>query len=697
VADARAQYAIDIAARLMGGDATIAQLDTLTTSLMGGGKEADFFSAALGTIESEMKSAQLATESANAALKIGTEQYSALETAAVQAAKAAERAALKNGGLIPPELFAEQERAKAAVDAHAVALKGLEGAAKHAKLEEDRLAGVQRNLVKVQAHVAKSLASTAEQSGKLKEAIGAVGGPLGGLAQRAFGPVDSFNKLSQAFGASQAAGILMGLGVVAVAAAVVALTVATAAGVVAVSAWGVKLADTARNAALSNEAFQAAHPALDGYSAAADRAASASGLAGEALRGLAVKLEAARVSADDMPAALEAAAISERALGSGGADRFVESIRAGTKSVSELAAVAKASFGGIVAKQLLSLDAQIARFKVNIGQTFGGIKIDPLLEGVRTLGRLFDADTASGRALKSLFDGFVQPLVDGFTEAIPAIEAFFLGIEIGLLKLGIFLKPTTKAIKEALGFSDSSTESTLAALATAGQVAAVVVAGLVASVGVLAAVVVPAAALALVGLASVVVSLGAGIAAIGAVVAGAGYALTKFFEKLWSDTLGAVQVGKDLALGLANGIADGAGAIVNALTSAVSGAITAAKKLLGIASPSKVFAEIGGNTVLGYAAGIDAAAPLAHEAVADALAPPQKRSLASLDMSAERAGSGAPVQSTSTTTDNSRSVNLGSSVFNFYGVKDAEDSESRLRDVVFQIFSGELAQSGWGA
>lgn len=716
MADARAQYAIDIAAKLMGGDATIDQLDTLTASLMGGGKEADFFTEALASVDASMRAASAATATANSALASGVSHYEELEAAALQSAKAAERAALKNGGLIPPELFAEQEKAKSALDSHALALNGLESAAKLAKDEESRLSGVQRNLVKIQGHVAKSLAGTAEQSGKLKEAIGAVGGPLGGLAQKAFGPIDSFNKLSQTFGAARATSILLGLGIAAAVAAIVALSVAAAAGVVSLTSWGVSLSDTARSAALSDEAFQAAHPAMTGYAEAAERAASASGLAGDALRGLVTKLEAAKVSASDMPAALEAAAIAERALGNGGADKFIEGLKTGTKSVAALAAATKASLGGVVAKQLLSLDAQAARFKTNIGRTFGGLKIDPLLEGFQTLGKLFDADTASGSALKALFDGFVQPLIDGLTNAIPAIESFFLGLEIGFLRLAIFLKPATKALKEALGFDASSTESTLAAVATAGEYCAYAVGGLVAALTIIAAVVVPIVVVAL-GL------LGAAITAAAAVVTGLFYlgykiaeGLTEAFQSvaeqgtlLW-DQIGAafskgldgllsfvgdaLDAGKNIALGLAQGIADGATAIVTALTGAVSGAIDSAKKLLGIASPSKVFAEIGDNTIVGYSEGVDAAAPMARASVAEALEPPPARSLRSLDLSAPQSIQSDSGVSSSSSTDNSKAINLGSAVFNFYGVEGASDAEPRMREVLFQILSGELTQAG---
>jgi hypothetical protein len=754
VADNRAQYAIDIAARLTGGSATFDQLDTLTSSLMTGGKEADFFAAALSSVDASLKSAAAATLTANAALEAGVAAYKDLESAALQAAKAAERAALKNGGLVPAELFAESEKAKTALDAHAQALKGLESAAKSAKDEEARLGSVQRNLVKVQGHVGKSLAASAEQSGKLKEAIGSIGGPLGSLGQKILGPIDSFNKLSQTFGSAQAKSILLRLGLLAVVAGSVLLAAAAAAGVVAMASWGVSLADTARNAGLANEAFLAANPTITGYSEAAERAAAASGLTSEALRGLAAKLTAAKVSAANLPDALEAAAIAERALGSAGSDKFVESIKAGTKSVEDLAKATKASLGGIVAKQLLSLDSQATRFKASVGRTFGGLRIDPLLEGFQTLGRLFDADTASGKALKTLFEGFFQPLVDGFANAVPAIESFFLGIEIGLLKLQIFLKPVSRWLKEAFGFEDRSTENTLAAVAKAGEYMSYVFAGLIPIIAALAVVttvwllalatpfiIIAAKAALVVGAVALVGAALYGLYQIskdifGQLVRGVEWVASSFGQAFgaltslftgWGSKL--FEVGAQVARGFADGITAGASAIVAALTGAVRGAIDSAKRLLGIASPSKVFMEIGDHTVAGYSEGVDAAAPMAQASVAEALEPPNLKaldrqiealqlpelrlqtpdapeleasaSLRKIDLSAGKSSRAAPAENTasssSSSTDNSRSISLSNVTFQFQGVQGAEDAEQSIRTTLFKILNGELSQAGGAA
>lgn len=67
----------------------------------------------------------------------------------------------------------------------------------------------------------------------------------------------------------------------------------------------------------------------------------------------------------------------------------------------------------------------------------------------------------------------------------------------------------------------------------------------------------------------------------------------------------ATKVGTSIANGIAKGISDAKQAVINALIGVCNSAIEAAKKLLGIASPSKVFADqVGYQMSAGMAAGI---------------------------------------------------------------------------------------------
>lgn len=76
-----------------------------------------------------------------------------------------------------------------------------------------------------------------------------------------------------------------------------------------------------------------------------------------------------------------------------------------------------------------------------------------------------------------------------------------------------------------------------------------------------------------------------------------------------------VGAGKDLIQGLINGISSMAGEVWDAVTGAVQGAIDGALNLLGIASPSRVFREIGQYTMEGMAIGIERTAAEARAAM----------------------------------------------------------------------------------
>ncbi|MFI9418101.1 hypothetical protein [Streptomyces werraensis] len=75
-------------------------------------------------------------------------------------------------------------------------------------------------------------------------------------------------------------------------------------------------------------------------------------------------------------------------------------------------------------------------------------------------------------------------------------------------------------------------------------------------------------------------------------------------QGLGSLTSTLVGAGKDLIRGMINGIKQMAGELVSSAKGVVKGAVDGAKNLLGISSPSKVFAEIGRDTGRGFIEGL---------------------------------------------------------------------------------------------
>lgn len=80
-----------------------------------------------------------------------------------------------------------------------------------------------------------------------------------------------------------------------------------------------------------------------------------------------------------------------------------------------------------------------------------------------------------------------------------------------------------------------------------------------------------------------------------------------------------VEIGRNIIQGLVDGITGAAGRVVSAITGAVGDAIGAAKKLLGIASPSKLFKKFGGYTMEGFEIGIEKSVPSTIKTMRDAV------------------------------------------------------------------------------
>ena len=80
-----------------------------------------------------------------------------------------------------------------------------------------------------------------------------------------------------------------------------------------------------------------------------------------------------------------------------------------------------------------------------------------------------------------------------------------------------------------------------------------------------------------------------------------------------------ITVGRNIIDGLIQGITGGARRVVSSLTGIVGDAISAAKNLLGIHSPSRVFKQIGDYTMQGFALGIDDGALSAVDSMNEAV------------------------------------------------------------------------------
>jgi predicted nucleic acid-binding Zn-ribbon protein len=711
MASADAQYVIEVASTVNGVDATAAELDSLSAKLSGSGINAAMFEDAITKLSSDLDKARAASQAANAALAEGRTKYAQLEVAASKAAKAVEKMEQAADGMADAQKAVDAARgevdaavargagsaeikklnanlrkaernlakAKAAADGlgdaraeadqaakaaadYAGELDRLEREAEQAAAAQGELEDSLGNVRKMQKRVNDQLGDAATNLSTFRGALGDIGGPIAEFGERLLFPAQAFVDLREKFGTGTAAMTVAGFGLVRVLTALVtalaAVGAAAVAAVAALGAFAVKASNARRELELTREAAARLTPALRGIPW--DDIASDTLVAESRLRELTKSLRAAGVEASDLPAALRAAATAERALGAGGADRFVEQLRDGTASVKEMADAINRDLGDIAARRLLGLESQSLRFKRNLGGLFDGFNIEPALKGLASLVALFDESTATGRAMKAALGAVLDPIIENAREAAWAVEAFALGFAIGLTKIYSKAKPTIDRISELLGLdgADWQLEEVLDAVAAAGQrlapvfvAAALVFGALATAVGVVVAAVLGVYAVfselnQLIGRGIVIVAQFAA-ELVNSVVGAASDSISALSGVLGEFT----SMGGSMIDGLVQGITAGTSRLISAITGAVGGAVDAAKGALGIASPSKVFAEMGDQTGEGYVRGVKQQRDAAHTAVrelTDAEAAAPQRS---------DAGASPSVTNTSTTSrDDSRTI-----------------------------------------
>lgn len=670
-------WVLDIAANMPGGSQTLAELDALTAGLVGAGRKSDSFQQALKVVTQQLDAAKVASAAANSALAAGTEQYKAAEREAIRLSKAWEKAFA--AGEVPDDLENDARNAANALLGYENSLKKLESSSTTAAAAQKKLEQQLGNVDKVMKHVDARNAEAIKRYSKLAEASAVLPGPLGrwiGVAARS---AKANAELTATFGAAQARMLMFAAGAMIAATALTVLTVAAVAGFAAWSAYAASTADAARSAGLAREAFAALSQETAAAVGAFTAVAEATGLTDTELTNLTKQLRAAKVAAGDMPSALYAAATAEAALGAGGAAEFIRQIQEGEKSVESFARESQAAFGGIVAEKLRGLTAQGKKLSKNFAGLFAGINLEPVLDAVAIFVGMFDKANPLAQAFAFGIEKAFGVVADNAVSAAYAIEAFALDVAIASLKAYLFFKQNSDKI-----------EGALIALGVAVGVAGVawavfngaVIAGWVASAGAAVASAATIAAAWLVAAAPALVFIAA-IAAVGAAI----YQLVVYWDDvvegvklIWSDIvewfagLDMAQIGRDMLLGLASGITGAATAVIDAVAGAVGSAVTAAKDVLGIASPSKVFAEIGGQTAEGYSQGVEQGTPQAQGSMSSMVAPDAAAATAQAGASSGRGGA---------------SIDLAGATFNFYGVAGAEHAKEMIESAFTALLEGD--------
>jgi hypothetical protein len=437
----------------------------------------------------------------------------------------------------------------------------------------------------------QAAASTLQE---ITEAAKGMPGPLGGAASK----LEGLKKL--------VAGNALAIGVAAIAAALIALAVAAAAASIALLKYGIAQAGARRSELLRLEGLTkmrnwwgiAAGTATQMQSAI-DKVSGSTALGRDKLEQYTNELYRMGLRGDNLAQALEGAAIKGAVLGDEGAKSFMHwaagAAYAGG-SVKKLTDDVKARFGSVAAAQMLDLNVQTEKLRENFGQLFVGLKIEGLLKAVSGVTALFSQSTKSGQALRALMSLLLQPMVSAIEYVAPLAKRFFQGLIIGALTMAIAVLKVRNFFRDLLpkGLRADLDLTTVALYAGCAAFAA----------------------LALLG--ATVVAIFAAMAAPFLAISAAIYGLIKlstFLVDLYADTdWGAL--GTAIVEGIVKGLKAGAKWVIDTMTDLGASAMNALKKKLGIASPSKAFAQLGLAIPQGIQTGIESGAPGARSAVA---------------------------------------------------------------------------------
>ena len=216
--------------------------------------------------------------------------------------------------------------------------------------------------------------------------------------------------------------------------------------------------------------------------------------------------------------------------------------------------------------QANSLANQWARFKESIGHLFEGVDAGPFLAGLKSVLHLFDADTASGKAMKAAITATFNAIFSLAAKVFPYIKKAIELVIIAALKIYIAFKPVIAAFKQLVSDGGPSIDF----------------------------------------LKFFKLELG-GFVAMGQRVANSIMFVIKAIVFLQNTFQHAKDAAKEMIQGLVDGISNGAGAVWDAIKAMATGAMDTLKKTLGISSPSKVFAGFGKHVGAGFAQGITGA------------------------------------------------------------------------------------------
>lgn len=471
-------------------------------------------------------------------------------------------------------------------------------------LAAQQLRGKITGLESVVARERKQTEDARKTSEKWKQSLSSMHGPLGSLARAFFqfqegGPA----RTTLLLGGAQAA--ILGIAA-AIVTAVAAITAVVVAGTIALVRYGLAQAEARRSELLHLEglttlrtAYQRQRESGTELQASIDRVADSSALARPELAGMAESLYRAGLRGSALTETLEGLSIAQSVQGDRGAARFramaISAARTGG-SVHALTESIRSRLGPIASRQALSWDRQMSRLHESFGHLFDDIHVDGLLQIMHEVINTFSQSTASGRSLRALINVLFSGLGTDATNATQAIHHGFALIINGALRVTIAVLRVRNALRDAF----ASGGAFAGGEAFGNAISNAILKTNWISVG-----------------GRIVLAIMSGLGSLGQIRVAISVAFTGFVAGLIRSAVTQYSgVGGAIVDGIARGITAGLGRLRSAMTSLGASLPSTLRDVLGIHSPSRVFAQLGVQIPRGVAVGVDAGAGDASDAVA---------------------------------------------------------------------------------
>jgi hypothetical protein len=308
---------------------------------------------------------------------------------------------------------------------------------------------------------------------------------------------------------------------------------------------------------------------------------------------------------------LEAVAMATAVQGELGGRRMMMLVRMAGHSedaMRDLANRVRKELGSTAAGQMRLLGMLSTKLRESFQELFTGVDVAPLTDGLYRLAQLLSQNTESGRALRGIISAMLAPFIDELGGATAGVEYFFKELVILALRGAIAFLQVRNSLRETFGSNFFGrmiqTQEAMHAFRILAIAVGIAIAVLAAGVGVLVVLVL--------GLISPFLIVAAAMYA----VYHAGQFIIEQFGRLQAlfESGKWRQAGTSIITGLVSGLLSGAHLVRTTVRGIANAALGEFRGVLGISSPSTVFARAGVAIPQGVAQGIEQGAPEAQGA-----------------------------------------------------------------------------------